>query len=514
MMELQSSEIREWALAGVVGATRNNGIGISGIAPDIQLMSISTSLANNVLSRHYRGVGINWAWQNGAAIINNSWGASVNEPSINNAIQNAVNQGRNGLGSIVIFSSGNGSSNSIEYPSNNPLTISIGAINRNAIRANFSSFGTGLDVVAPGVSITTTDRQGSFGYNTNLGDIGNFTTLEGTSYAAPQVAGIAALILSINPNLTLQQVRNAIESSAEKVGNYTYTLGSGEQPNLTWNDQMGYGRVSAIGALQAAFPINGPSLVCSTGSYSIQNLPAGRSVTWASSNPSGFSINPSSGHGTRLNNFSGPVTLTVTISGGCTPSVLTRNIWIGTPHITNMRVNNQPVFPSQSVSLCPRNHFLNVTPMGGNAGTATWTVPSGVPHWIGNNTMDFNFPPSMTSIVISTRASNSCGQGANYNFFLTRQNWNCPSSFAVSAYPNPTSEILNIEMIPLSQDVSKDDAPIIESAILLNSDGKEVSKGYREGSKIIFDVSILKKGVYFIHVTVDGELIREQILIE
>lgn len=76
--------------------------------------------------------------------------------------------------------------------------------------------------------------------------------------------------------------------------------------------------------------------------------------------------------------------------------------------------------------------------------------------------------------------------------------------------------ILNKERLMTEYPIlnSKEDAPAIESALLLNSEGREMAKGYREGSKIVFDVRSLKKGIYFIHVTVDGELIREQILIE
>ncbi|SDA91745.1 Subtilase family protein [Algoriphagus alkaliphilus] len=70
--------------------------------------------------------------------------------------------------------------------------IAVGAINRNASRANFSNYGNGLDVVAPGVSISATDRLGALGYNQNVGAAGDYTTIDGTSFAAPQVAGIAA----------------------------------------------------------------------------------------------------------------------------------------------------------------------------------------------------------------------------------------------------------------------------------------------------------------------------------
>ncbi len=94
----------------------------------------------------------------------------------------------------------------------------------------------------------------------------------------PQVSGIAALILSVNPGLTQQQVRDIIINTADKVGdNYIYTSG--------WNNEMGYGRVNAFNAVKAALPttIAGPSLVCHLSTpYSIPGLPAGASVQWVS----------------------------------------------------------------------------------------------------------------------------------------------------------------------------------------------------------------------------------------
>jgi subtilisin family serine protease len=215
------------AVAGIIGATANNGLGVAGVAPNIQLMSINNSLTATPLSRQNRAAGINFAWQNGSDVINNSWASSIVYQVIDDAIENAVTLGRNGLGAIVIFASGNDHSSAISYPSNNPQVIAVGAIGRTGSRANFSNYGTGLDVTAPGIAIYTTDRQGANGYNTSAGTTGNyFNNFEGTSSAAPQVSGIAALILSVNPGLTQQQVRNIIESTIDKVGNYTYTLGS------------------------------------------------------------------------------------------------------------------------------------------------------------------------------------------------------------------------------------------------------------------------------------------------
>ena len=261
-------------VAGIAGANIDNNEGIAGIAPKGQLMSISNSLFTYPGIKEDLADGIDYAWGNGAHIINNSWGGSpLIGQVIDDAIDNAVNQGRGGLGTVVVFSSGNENKSSIDYPSSNVDVLAIGASSMCDERASLTScdtedwgsnYGNGIDLVAPGVLIPTTDRQGNISYNDKaplhpdyggtliLNDYSNkdYTIwFNGTSAAAPHVSGIASLILSINNTLTVQQVRNAIESSAEKVGNYTYGIGLGEQSGLTWNNEMGYGRVNAYEAL-------------------------------------------------------------------------------------------------------------------------------------------------------------------------------------------------------------------------------------------------------------------------
>ncbi|PSL04834.1 MULTISPECIES: S8 family serine peptidase [Cecembia] len=550
------------AVSGIIAATRNNGIGITGVAPGVKIMPIRIINGDGFITSNANlADAIDFARINNADVINCSWTfpgfTNPNHvPAIVRAIERATISGRNGLGSVVVFGAGNNANHvnnlpgTITFPANVtvPGVFAVGASDRYDMQANYSpssNFTTSenqfIDIVAPSSraihtqipgetnEVFTIDMPGNPGYNPvksnqSLGPLAptgsllpstgpnhlDFTgRFGGTSAAAPQVAGAAALVLSVNPGLTQMDVFNILTQTADKVGGYTYNHNGR-------STQLGFGRLNVCRAVTAAAVINGPSLICSTGQFFMgSSLPTGSILNaWQSSNPSGLSINSSTGSATRLNNYNGPITITANITNGCGTASASRTIWVGTPHITNMRVNNQPVWPSQNVPLCPGNHFLNVTPVGGNVGTATWTVPSGVTHWIGNNTMDFTFPSHMSSITISARASNFCGQGANYNFFLTRQTWGCPSSFAMVAYPNPTSDILNIEMMPVTADVSKEDAPAIESALLLNSEGREMAKGYREGSKIVFDVRSLKKGIYFIHVTVDGEIIREQILIE
>jgi len=276
------------AVGGIAGANSNNNEGVAGIAPDGLLMSISNSLGFSPNSRMGRADGINFAWENGAHIINNSWTIGpLQIPEIDDAIENALTQGRGGLGTVVVFSTGNDNEDFIYYPSENPNVIAVGASSMCDERASptscdtenwGSNFGEGINVVAPGVLISTTDRDPE-GYNPSNpihpnpivgGTILDYNDeyenqyytiwFNGTSAAAPHVSGIASLILSINDDLTFDEVRYIIESSAEKVGNYTYTLGAGARPDLTWNEEMGYGRVNAYRALIGTIENHGATL--------------------------------------------------------------------------------------------------------------------------------------------------------------------------------------------------------------------------------------------------------------
>ncbi len=249
------------ACAGIVGAQQNNSIGISGAAPSVGLMSISISLLFSDTPQQLAN-GFNWAWQNGADVISNSWGGYTPSTIIDDAITNTLANGRDSKGTVVVFAAGNENNTNIRYPGNsNPDILVVGAISPCGERKSPAScdgenwgscYGTQLDIVAPGVLIPTTDRQGTNGYNTASGSAGDYIqNFNGTSSACPHVAAVAALILSKNPNLTRLQVANIIESTAQKVGGYNYQTTSG-RPNGTWHEQMGYGLVDAYAAIQAA----------------------------------------------------------------------------------------------------------------------------------------------------------------------------------------------------------------------------------------------------------------------
>ena len=226
--------------AGIAAAVRNNGIFTVGVAPDAKLISVSNSLSGASVSNLANG--INWAWNNGADIISCSWWCNQSE-MIEDAIDNALFLGRNHKGCIFVKSAGNRHAatspegSSISYPGDyRPEVLTVGAIKKTGVRANFSSTGPALDVVAPGVDIYSTVPNGGMAYK------------DGTSMATPHVAGLAALILERNPRLTGQQVRDIIEKTSKKVGSTSYNI---NKPNGTWNSYYGYGLVDAHQALLA-----------------------------------------------------------------------------------------------------------------------------------------------------------------------------------------------------------------------------------------------------------------------
>lgn len=240
--------------AGIAGAVQNNVIGVSGVAPEAKLISISRGFSPAVTSANVAD-GFLWAYQNGADIISCSWGGGGKVKVIEDAIKEALTNGRNGKGCVVVFGSGNSDSPSVLFPGK-PISevLMVGAISQCGERKSPSScdgsiswrgsnYGTDLDLVAPGVLMPTTANSSQY----NL-------SFEGTSSACPVVAGVAALVLSANPNLTGQQVRNIIERTARKVNKdtlYIYNPTSG-RPNGDWNDEMGYGLVNAYEAVKDA----------------------------------------------------------------------------------------------------------------------------------------------------------------------------------------------------------------------------------------------------------------------
>lgn len=253
--------------AGIAAAVKDNSIQIAGVAPEATIISISNSLKPTTNSRLKRADGIIWAYQHGADIISNSWRSSTHHVAIDEAIQDAFRYGRQGKGCVISFSSGNDFLNTIGYPANcNDTILAVGAIDNTGMRASFSNYGTELDLVAPGVNILSTIPNSQTGYKS------------GTSMACPHVAGVAALVLERNPELTVNQVNSIINSNAKKISGVTFDV---TKPDGLWSNEYGYGLVDAYSSV-----INTPHVVyiqndtiTGTGVVSADSIYVGRDVT-------------------------------------------------------------------------------------------------------------------------------------------------------------------------------------------------------------------------------------------
>jgi subtilisin family serine protease/flagellar basal body rod protein FlgC len=239
------------ACAGIAAATGNNGIGISGVAPNCRLMGVRIAYGAGggwVTSDAQIADGINTAVARGADVLSNSWGGGSPSTAITNAIRNAKTAGRGGRGCVVCFAAGNGDS-AVSYPGNLPEVITVAACNEWGERKSKTSrdgetwwgsnFGSEVDVSAPGVHITTTDIRGARGYNKAAN--GDYVTgFNGTSAATPHVAGVAALVLSVNPNLRAAEVEAILRASTDDIGSVGYDV------------YTGFGRINALKAVQAS----------------------------------------------------------------------------------------------------------------------------------------------------------------------------------------------------------------------------------------------------------------------
>ncbi|MHC4425069.1 MAG: S8 family serine peptidase [Planctomycetota bacterium] len=229
------------ACAGLVAAQGNNGIGVSGVAWNCKIMPIRTSSTSTWVTADVAAKAFRWAANNGADVITCSWEGSPG-PISDSAIVDVTKPGgigRNGKGCVVLAAAGNDNVRPM-YPASHPDVIAVGATDNNDQRWWYSNYGPELDIVAPGGAwshswVWTTDITGSAGYNQ-----GDYMPGAGTSSACPVAAGVAALILSIEPDLTQEEVRYSLERSAKDLGD----------PGK--DDYNGWGRVDARAAVELA----------------------------------------------------------------------------------------------------------------------------------------------------------------------------------------------------------------------------------------------------------------------
>jgi hypothetical protein len=230
--------------AGLVAAEGNNNIGVVGVAWKCKVMPIRMG---SEISDQVAASAIRWAAEHGADVISCSWGLQ-DASAIHSAVQDVTTIGgigREGKGCVVFFAVNiQGAQIDIRNTPAYPEVIAVGATDEDDARWPYSNLGVELDVVAPSGrpyfqgSIWTTDITGAAGLNNRNTDILDYTDLHGgCSASAPIAAGVAALILSVEPNLTNDEVRHFLQRSAKDLGD----------PGR--DNYYGWGRVDARAAL-------------------------------------------------------------------------------------------------------------------------------------------------------------------------------------------------------------------------------------------------------------------------
>ncbi|MFO7969334.1 MAG: S8 family peptidase [Bacillota bacterium] len=192
-------------VAGIIGANRNNDLGIKGMTDNVELLIIKADndIDENTEHTYFNtniANGITYAVDNGADIINLSLGSISLSPQIQDAVDYAYeNQ------VIIVASAGNDANDKDYFPASFETTIAVGSIQEDYSLSIFSNFGDYIDVVAPGSGIWTTTLNNSYG------------SVNGTSFSAPQVAGALALLLSYK-DVSYYEAYRAIKETAFDLG--------------------------------------------------------------------------------------------------------------------------------------------------------------------------------------------------------------------------------------------------------------------------------------------------------
>lgn len=211
------------ATAGSVGADTNNGMGVSAVAWANPIMPLVVLDSSDYASYSNIASAITYAADHGVRVINISIGGSSSSSTLQSAVNYAWNKG-----AVIFASAMNNSSSTPMYPAACTNVVAVSATDVNGTFASFSNYGSWIDLSAPGNNILTTNKGGGYGY------------WYGTSFSSPISAGVAALVLSIQPSLSNSALVSLLEKNSDDLG------------SPGWDQDFGYGQVDAYKAVTAA----------------------------------------------------------------------------------------------------------------------------------------------------------------------------------------------------------------------------------------------------------------------
>jgi subtilisin family serine protease len=230
-------------VAGIASAETNNSTGIAGLGFKCSIMALRIGYqgldGNGYVQMNYAASAFYYAANNGAKAVNCSWG-SDNSGGISTAASYATSHGV-----VLVSAAGNDNSSTAPYLCTRSDVIAVAATNDSDIKADFSNYGSWVDVSAPGVNIYST-------YFNNT-----YASMDGTSMAAPHVVGLAGLISAAAPSLTRAQVQTRIINTTDDI----------DALNPGYANQLGSGRINAASALAGlGTPLAQPILIFPIGS--------------------------------------------------------------------------------------------------------------------------------------------------------------------------------------------------------------------------------------------------------
>ncbi len=221
------------AIAGLIAARTDNNTGIAGVCWGCAILPVKVLNERGAGDDVDLARGIRWATEHGAHIINLSLGGAENSQVLRDAVEYAYQRGV-----LLIAASGNEQQlgNFTNYPAAYPQVVAVGATTNSDRLARFSNTGEHIDLVAPGVALWTTILDGDFG------------PPNGTSFSSPFVSGVAALILTVRPDLPHADVACILKMSSDDLG------------DAGRDNEYGWGRLNALRAVQQAQTYTGCNL--------------------------------------------------------------------------------------------------------------------------------------------------------------------------------------------------------------------------------------------------------------
>ena len=213
-------------VSGIIAAKANNGLGIAGIAPHCRLMPLRAGFkygGGTYFQNDDLAAAIVYAADNGAQVINMSWGDTVRAFIIEDAIEYAYHRG-----CVLVGAAGNSAAAGSYYPAALKSVISVAGLGQENQLYDSSNFGTTIDIAAPGEEILSTALNGEY------------RKRDGTSMAAAHVSGVAALVLSANPHATNIEIQEKLIATAKP---------------LFVTELVGAGSLDAYAALAASAPL-------------------------------------------------------------------------------------------------------------------------------------------------------------------------------------------------------------------------------------------------------------------